>query len=569
MKKLKYLKDPHARVTVLVILLLILPAVFRSVWFNKGAGIFQHYTKSVAFPEYSKLEIVRPELSSLPKSNDPVITSNAEVLFDISHGNLYDLSELETLTNLINHRGGHINVTDYYNNFESELKKVDAFVVIAPTLPYEEAERQAVARFVERGGRLLVIADPTRSAMDFFLSLEETMGSLGNTEITNLLLEPFGIAYSKGYVYNLAKNEGNFRNVYFSIIYEDPISDGLSKVVFYGLHSIKSAPRPLIVGDGNTLSSLTDRGSGLIAAASAAEGRVLALTDLNFMIPPYHRVADNAILIDNIAEFLSGTLRERTLADFPYLFTRPVTLMIDGEKALNSGMLSTITGAQQSMERLGLELNISNEPEKDHDLVAFGLFPPDEALEPLLAPFGLDFSGIAEDTETEEEMEAVEEAPALEVPITSEELLALDGAEIEALLESLDEANAQALMESLSEAEIEALMEKMQDVEMEETDKGSGSTMDVPGFGKVETDGIGLILYNDTGEQNTVILLADTQDNLQTLASAFYNGIMDNCAIQGQIAVCLLGEESDDFYWEGDYGDHSEPDYSDEYDAAG
>ena len=597
MSKIKYLRNPHFRVAVLAILLLILPSAFRHLFFYRG--VFLRPSVDIQLPSYAELEMGRPEVSLLPKNSDPVIPSNAEVLFDISHGNLFEISELDSLTSRINYRGGHLNVTDYYGDLETELQKADAFVVIAPTMPFSEWERQTITRFVARGGRLLVISDPTRSMTDDYLMLENFGSNLGNIEISNLLLEPFGIAYSKGYIYNMIKNEGNFRNVYFTIIHEAPISDGLSEVVFYGLSEIKSAPKPLIVGDGNTLSSLTDRGSGLIAAASDAEGRVLALTDLNFMIPPYHQVADNAILIDNIAEFVSGTARERSLADFPHIFTSPVTLLVDGERALNTEMLATITGAQRSMEDLGLELTIASAPVPGQDLAAFGLFPPNEALSPLVKPFGLTFSGFegsegaleSEDAETvETDVEEAKEETAVQIPETLEELFAMNRTELEALefipeegidsllsltdedkeaMLSLDEADKAAIMEAMLE-EYQAFIADEGNYSSGKTYEDTGETVTVPGFGKIKTNGIGLILYHDAGEQSTVILLADTQDNLKILASSFYGGDLDNCAIQGQIAVCVIDESASSSYWDEDTEDYSGPDiYEDEEGAAG
>ncbi len=597
MSKIKYLRKPHFRVAALAILLLFLPSALRHLFFYRG--VIRRWEIDVPLPAYAELEMERPEISPLQNSNDSLPPSNAEVLFDISHGNLFEISELESLTSRINHRGGHLNVTDYYGDLKEELQKADAFVIIAPTMPFSEWERQAITRFVERGGHLLVIADPTRSMSDDFLMLDDFGSNLGNIEISNLLLEPFGIAYSPGYIYNLVKNEGNFRNVYFTIIKEDPISDGLSEVVFYGMHAIKTAPKKLIVGDGNTLSSLTDRGSGLIAAAADTEGRVLALTDLNFMIPPYHQVADNAILIDNIAEFLGGTARKRTLADFPHIFTRPVTLMIDGEKPLNTEMLSTITGAQHSLEDLGLELTIASAPTPGQDLAAFGLFPPDESLSPLLKPFGLVFSGFEESEdalESEESDAAVEETeelaeePAIQLPETLEELLAMDRAELEALefipeedidsLLSLTEEEKEAML-SFDETEKAAIMEAMlEEYQTYMDDQGNyasgktyednGETVTVPGFGSIKTNGIGLILYHDTNEQSTVILLADTQENLKLLAGSFYGGDLDHCTIQGQIAVCVLDESASDSYWEDDTDEYGDPDiYEDEEGAVG
>ena len=134
-------------------------------------------------------------------------------------------------------------------------------------------------------------------------------------------------------------------------------------------------------------------------------------------------------------------------------------------------------------------------------------------------------------------------------------------------------------MLSLSEDEqaivMEMLMDEYQTYLAEEgnyssgkTYEDNGETVNVPGFGSIKTNGIGLILYHDTSDQSTVILLADTQENLKILASTFYGGDLDNCAIQGQIAVCVLDESASDSYWEDDTDEYSEPDIYEEEEGA-
>jgi hypothetical protein len=514
------------------VLLFILPVAARWFWFYRGS---YRPSSEISIPPYGELELPQPELTQSKKSISTVNNGSTQILFDISHGNQFQISELDNLTNLVTLKEGHLNVTNLYGDLQAELKKADAFVVIAPSIPFSNDELLAVKRFVERGGRLLVISDPTRTTSGSYSYLEYSSSSLSDIEITNLLLEPFAISFSKDYVYNMASNEGNFRNVFFSKISRHDVTKDLKQVVFYGSHSIMAAPTPLISGDADTFSSLTDQAGSLAVAASAVEGRVLAFGDLNFMTPPYHQVADNAILIENIANFLTISPRQRTLADFPHLFTRPVTILVDPEKPIGKEMLTTITGAQQSLDRLGLHLSIAGQTEPGRDLIAFGVFPPPKVLQPFLKPFGLVFS----ETEAEEELEASPETEPEEIP-ADEEL------------------------------DMDALLTELYAAASEDT----GPTVTVPGFGKLRTSGIGLILYENSGARNSIILLADTPENLKALSSAFYNGSLESCTIQGKIAVCLLNDEEDDFYWEYPFDDYGNDPYSpeellDELGAAG
>jgi len=164
----------------------------------------------------------------------------------------------------------------------------------------------------------------------------------------------------------------------------------------------------------------------------------------------------------------------------------------------------------------------------------------------------------------EGEEETVEK-PAVEIPATAEELLAVDASEIEAVLEAMSDEESEALFSAMDEDQLDQFFTKMEeatDAAFEEEE--DGPTVDVPGFGKVRADGIGLILFNAESERSTVVLMADTEYNLEMLASSFYSGSIDNCAIQGQIAVCVLDEFSGDDYWDDEYD--YDYDYSDEFD---
>ena len=155
-----------------------------------------------------------------------------------------------------------------------------------------------------------MIADPTRGSR------------FDSVTFANSLVIPFDLTFSDDYLYNLIEYEGNYRNVLFRKFAADPLTQGLGTVALYATHSVGTTTgTPLVQGDENTLSSRTDTGGHLAALALSANQQVLALGDLTFLTPPYYQVADNAVLINRLAQFLLGGQRTPTLADFPFVFS--------------------------------------------------------------------------------------------------------------------------------------------------------------------------------------------------------------------------------------------------------
>jgi hypothetical protein len=69
----------------------------------------------------------------------------------------------------------------------------------------------------------------------------------------------------------------------------------------------------------------------------AAEGRVLALSDFTFMIPPRNAILDNNKLISNIADYLTSSQRSFELADFPGFFKDDVDILLGNSELFDVG----------------------------------------------------------------------------------------------------------------------------------------------------------------------------------------------------------------------------------------
>ena len=368
--------------------LLLIPIIGRSLWFYRGT---YQPPDQIPIPPFSEITI-----PGLPIQGEQTTSTNVElqgkpvVLIDTAHSNRFDVSELDTLTRQLSARGASIQLLDSNASFDSlglegRLKFASAYIVVSPFEPFSASEVEAVRRFVEQDGRLLVILDPTRSSSDSF-DIDDFSNGVDIT-VANQLLEPLDLAFSDDYLYDLVENEGNFRNVFFESFSENPLTEGLDIVTMYAARSVfTEAGTPLIVGGETVFSSITDTGGGHSVAAASPNLRALALGDLTFLQPPYDAVTDNRQLIENLADFLITGVREPALENLPFVFNGSVAIVQSGDFALQAETLSAIEATKSALNAAGIELILAADPPEDADLLVLGLFDPDPDLDDYLEP---------------------------------------------------------------------------------------------------------------------------------------------------------------------------------------
>src|SRR6185369_4610165 len=102
---------------------------------------------------------------------------------------------------------------------------------------------------------------------------------------------------------------------------------------------------------------------------------------------PFNQVADNNLLLSNIADFALGSQRAPLLANFPFVFEHPVSLISTGDMSLSSDLLAPLATLQQSLQAVNISVSISPKPSKDGDLIVLGTFSASDDLKPYLTPF--------------------------------------------------------------------------------------------------------------------------------------------------------------------------------------
>ena len=280
-----------------------------------GKGLF--YYSGVYSPPPSEMpsyeHIIVPPAPLTEFSDNVSDNISKTVLIDLAHDNAFDIKELNVLTLRLVSRGLTIEFFKEKDDLEKELlgeeEKVEqgeevldeeeeellvanVFVVVCPQAEFSKEERETIDKFVNNGGKLLLIADPTRRSKINSLSIK------------------FGLIFEADYLYNMKEYDANFQNIFISEFKENEVTKKLDKIALYRAGSISSADGGIAFGDENTFSSLIETRKKLSPIALAEESKVLAIYDLTFITEPHNGILDNNRLISNVADWLASPAEE-------------------------------------------------------------------------------------------------------------------------------------------------------------------------------------------------------------------------------------------------------------------
>ena len=344
--------------------LLLIP-LFALAFFS-GAYFF-FYRGGYQAPPTVKIpfeEITAPSSSLGAFAEVPPIRSGV-LLLDLVHSNNFEEAELGSLMSRLEDRGYTIDllgerdhkdfpppdVTQRLALLDEKLRGANSFAVILPDDSYATQEVDIVERFVKKGGRLLLIADPTR---------DHDINSLANR---------FGIAFQSDYLYNTVEYDLNFQDIFIRDFRPDEITRGLSQIALYTAGSIKSFGGGLAYTDANTRSSMVERAESFFPLVKGRDGNVVAISDLTFMIPPQNSILDNDKLVSNLADFLTGGDRRFELADFPHFFDADIDILLG-----RASLLGVATELKSLLSTFQLRSDIRGVEDLRSETIYLGLF---------------------------------------------------------------------------------------------------------------------------------------------------------------------------------------------------
>lgn len=360
---------------LLFLALLVLPTLVRAGYYYRRLYVPQ----PVPRPDHTIVDV--PTIALPTFADIDVHKTQGRIIIDYAHDNTVDETELNVLLARLTARGMETVSLTPGDHLPDMLHNATALVVIAPHEPFYAWEIESVERFVEQGGRVLLVADPSRYS--YRIEYDEDYGyeyTVPSTDVvaTNSLASSFGLVFADDYIYNTAEHAGNYQYVILKDFAASSLTAGLDKVIFYAAHSIVAGEQTLITADERTTSSLSEQTGNLAAMSLGGNGRVLAVSDFTFMTEPYNSSADNNRLIANIADFVAGADRTHSLTDFPFLLAGEVDLIFlagqPGESAFSKEMIDQGYILQSALESAGKTLHWQAQSGDRHDTIFIGLY---------------------------------------------------------------------------------------------------------------------------------------------------------------------------------------------------
>ncbi len=517
-------------IILLAIVLLISPLIIRWLYFYEG----RYQPAEVPRPDLTQIE--EPQLATEPFTDHQVEETFGTILLDLAHENRVRVAELNVLQARLAARGHRLVPVIEADDLASELRKAQALVIISPGQDWSTDEIWQVQEFVEKGGRLLLVTDPTRFAV-LYDEWGDYLGLDYDSPHINDLATRFGLVFQADYLYNTVDNEGNFRNIRLTDLTEHALTKELDQLVFYAAHSIVSDELALITARGETRSSTSERAKELTVGLLAADGAVLALGDLTFMTEPYNAVHDNDRFIANIADFLSNAQRRYELADFPSFFGERVDLVYAGDPLLDGGLLKGGSTLQRLFAREGRSLTLRQAEDDAQDTLFFGLYQEAEQVEPYLTAA----QATLVITPTEDlEKKPTPAPPAEGTPLPSSSQPLTTTAPITPSLDitvtQTPEPESAAGIEPPSPAANRVVIEPL---------------------GEMVLTGTSLLLLQADGDRNVMVVLSDTEEGLDNALGRLTKGDLAGCLlhevetrIASLLALCPTSDQDGGGGWQ-------------------
>lgn len=228
-----------------------------------------------------------------------VTSVRGDVLVDATHGNAIGPWILDVFTRLLTEEGLYVGYAETWSSLEDALNETKALVVACPSMYYSNEEYETIRDWVNRGGMLILLGD----ASSDFLSISTLQGPL------NSLSDHWGIHYGNGYLYDMEKNYGFYRNIVVDDIRDSFLSDNVEELVFYTAGPVYSKSRGYITTSETTYNSVTERPGeyDTVAIYKVGDSRVIAFGDLSWLMEPYINAADNYQLMENLVEAIAST----------------------------------------------------------------------------------------------------------------------------------------------------------------------------------------------------------------------------------------------------------------------
>lgn len=266
-------------------------------------------------PEQFQPENVNPEVD--PENGTITVDSDSEgsrILVDTEHENQFSQSQLEPVVEAA-FRANHTLVFPEESSsfgsgdsspYNETLKQYDGVLIIQPTTGFSGNETGALQAYADAGGRVVVLAEPTRTQVSgggLLASLERV--SFGANNMT----AAFGVQMGAEELFNIddEATDNNFKSIYAEPADDDPLTDGVETITFdgSGYAAIGEGSEARVLATAVEGTSTIDSRRTDAYPVVVRNGNMVFVADSSFVERSEIYDADNEVFISNLVTFLA------------------------------------------------------------------------------------------------------------------------------------------------------------------------------------------------------------------------------------------------------------------------
>jgi len=235
-------------------------------------------------------------------------SGGSEVVIDLRRTGDTTRTDLEPVIEALFEAGHSVTVLDGSNDepFGDALAGSSGLLIVQPTSPYPDGERDAIRDYVDAGGHAVIAGEPTQTQVGGGLFATVSQVSFGATALT----ESYGIRVGAETLYNVndGQNDNNFKSIYATPTRGGALTEGVETVTFDKSGYVATDGN----GSVNTLYAAVE-GTKTIDTRRAdtypvvvRNGSVVFAADGSFLSQPELYDADNEVFTSNLLSFLAA-----------------------------------------------------------------------------------------------------------------------------------------------------------------------------------------------------------------------------------------------------------------------
>ena len=230
---------------------------------------------------------------------------DSRIVIDLRRTGDTSRADLEPVIEALFEAGHSVTVLDGEDDepFGDALAGSSGLLIVQPTSPYPDGERDAIRDYVDAGGHAVLTGEPTQTQVGGGLFASVSQVSFGATE----LAQGYGVTVGAEMLYNVndERNDNNFKSIYATPTRGGVLTEGVDRVTFDRSGYVATS------GDDVTVHYTAVEGTKTIDTRRADTYPVVVrndsmvfVADGSFLSQPELYDADNEVFTSNLLSFL-------------------------------------------------------------------------------------------------------------------------------------------------------------------------------------------------------------------------------------------------------------------------